>query len=92
MQSALPVFAAAGWGGRPGSDGAGEAGKKPEGRECGVLGTQNLTISRGCALGRVVNFKPQTHSYFLGAPQALAGGLVTLPEPPDIPKWEPRAF
>lgn len=68
-----------------------EPGKSPKEGSAGCQGRRTLQISRGCALGRVVNFKPQTHSYFLGAPQALSGGLVTPPEPPDIPKCGPRA-
>lgn len=49
----------------------------------GALGVQTRPTSRGCVLGRVANFKPQTRSYFLGARQALSAGLVTPPKPPD---------
>ena len=71
----------AGAGGRAGTRLEGP-GKGPREGDSGALGTQTWPLSRAGSQGRVVNFNPQTHSYFLRAPQALSAGFITPPKPP----------
>lgn len=78
----------AGAGGRAGTRLEGP-GKGPREGDSGALGTQTWPLRRAGSQGRVVNFNPQTHSYFLRAPQALSAGFITPPKPPGTPKRRP---